>query len=139
MVSAVEAHTRASSSAAMAWVTVSAPAPPYASGMPSAGSSISLQASKDFQGNSAFRSTSAAWGATFSSAKVRMVCAEIPLDVGQVEGRRAHPLIVADGRTARLRKPLLRWPPDGGRAAIEQPLGRHLGDPVRHPSSTSKA
>ena len=41
--------------------------------MPSAGSSISLQASNDFHGNSALRSTSAAWGATFSSQKVRRV------------------------------------------------------------------
>ena len=41
--------------------------------MPRAGSSISLQASNDFHGNSALRSTSAAWGATFSSQKVRRV------------------------------------------------------------------
>ncbi len=30
----VDAHTRASSSAAIAWVTRSAPAPPYSTGMP---------------------------------------------------------------------------------------------------------
>ena len=41
--------------------------------MPSAGSSISLQASNDFQGNSAVRSASAALGATFSSQKERRV------------------------------------------------------------------
>ncbi len=41
--------------------------------MPSAGSCISLQASNDFHGNSALRSTSAAWGATLSSQKVRRV------------------------------------------------------------------
>ncbi len=70
-VSAVEAQTRASSSVMMATVTVSAPAPPYAAGMPRAGSSISLQASNDFHGNSAVRSASAAFGAIFSSLKVR--------------------------------------------------------------------
>ena len=49
-VTEVEAQTRASSSTAMAWVTWSAPAPPNSAGMPRAGSSISRQASKDFQG-----------------------------------------------------------------------------------------
>ena len=34
MVSEVEAQTRASSSAMIAWVTMSAPAPPYSTGMP---------------------------------------------------------------------------------------------------------
>ena len=41
--------------------------------MPRAGSSISLQASNDFHGNSALRSASAAFGAIFSSQKVRRV------------------------------------------------------------------
>src|ERR1700722_11271654 len=41
--------------------------------MPRAGSSISLQASNDFHGNSAVRSASAAFGAIFSSQKVRRV------------------------------------------------------------------
>ena len=41
--------------------------------MPRAGSSISLQASNDFQGNSALRSASAAFGAILSSQKVRRV------------------------------------------------------------------
>ena len=41
--------------------------------MPRAGSSISLQASNDFHGNSALRSASAAFGAILSSQKVRRV------------------------------------------------------------------
>ena len=49
-VTAVEAQTRAISSAMMAWVIMSAPAPPYSNGMPSAGSSKSRQASKDAWG-----------------------------------------------------------------------------------------
>ena len=73
MVSEVEAQTRASSSVTMAWVTMSAPAPPYASGMPNDGNSSSRQAAKDSHGNSAVRSTSAAWGAIRSSAKWRRV------------------------------------------------------------------
>ena len=40
----VDAHTRASSSAAIACVTRSAPAPPYSTGRPSAGSSIDTSA-----------------------------------------------------------------------------------------------
>ena len=46
----VEAQTLASSSAMIAWVTMSAPAPPYSTGIPSEGSSSSTQASKDFRG-----------------------------------------------------------------------------------------
>ena len=49
-VTAVEAHTRAISSAMMAWVIMSAPAPPYSTGIPSAGSSMSRQASNDAWG-----------------------------------------------------------------------------------------
>ena len=73
MVSEVEAQTRASSSAMIAWVTMSAPAPPYSTGMPRAGSSSSTQASKDFRGKVASRSASAALGAIRSSANLRRV------------------------------------------------------------------
>jgi hypothetical protein len=59
MVRAVEAQTRASSSAMMAWVTMSAPAPPYSTGMPRAGSSSSTQASNDFQGNAVLANSGA--------------------------------------------------------------------------------
>ena len=69
----MEEHTRASSSAMMAWVTMSAPAPPYSTGMPSAGSSSSTQASKDFCGKVASRSASTALGATRSSANLLRV------------------------------------------------------------------
>ena len=102
--------------------------------MPRAGSSISLQASKDFHGNSALRSTSAAWGATFSSQKVRRVCAELPLDVGQGEGRGAHRPILAE----RAERPFILRQSRRQCAdeVAEQQLGelhrRHLGDPVRH-------
>ena len=45
IVTDVDAQPRASSSAMIAWVTMSAPAPPYSSGTQSAGRSISTQAS----------------------------------------------------------------------------------------------
>ncbi len=67
MVTLVDAHTRASSSTMIAWVTWSAPAPPYGTGIPSAGSSISTDALKPSHGKAASRSTSAAWGAMRSS------------------------------------------------------------------------
>jgi hypothetical protein len=73
MVSEVEAQTRANSSAMIAWVTMSAPAPPYSTGMPREGSSSSTQASKDLRGNTASRSAAAALGATLSSANLRRV------------------------------------------------------------------
>ena len=125
MVSAVEAHTRASSSAAMAWVTVSAPAPPYASGMPRAGSSISLQASNDFHGNSAFRSASAALGATFSSAKVRMVSRKsrwtsVRSKFG-VLTRSLSQTVAAPPRR------LLRWPRDAATSSAESLSGANSG------------
>jgi hypothetical protein len=59
-VSEVEAQTRASSSMQIAWVTASAPAPPYTEGTPRAGSSLATQAAKDAAGNAASRSTCAA-------------------------------------------------------------------------------
>ena len=46
MVRAVEAQTRASSSTMIAWVTWSAPEPPYSTGMPRAGSSMARQSAK---------------------------------------------------------------------------------------------
>src|SRR5580692_3886957 len=73
MVSDVEAHTLASSSAMMAWVIMSAPAPPYSTGMANEGSSSSTQASKDFWGKVASRSASTAFGAIRSSANFRNV------------------------------------------------------------------
>ena len=68
MVTLVDAHARASSSTMMAWVTLSAPAPPYATGMPKAGSSISTDALKPSHGKAASRSTAAACGAMRSCA-----------------------------------------------------------------------
>ncbi len=67
MVTLVDAQTRASSSTMMAWVTWSAPAPPYLTGSPRVGSSISTDALKPSHGNAASLSTSAAWGAMRSS------------------------------------------------------------------------
>src|ERR1700689_4319111 len=133
MASAVEAQTRASSSVMMATVTVSAPAPPYAAGMPSAGSSISLQASNDFQGNSALRSASAALGATFSSQKERRVW-------------RKSRCTSVRAKLESLTPPFSQAPRPGGSpvpgspsVGVEVPdqkarqLDRcHLGDPVRH-------
>ena len=72
IVSAVDAHTRASSSIISAWVTVSAPAPPNSTGRPSAGSSIALHASKFSQEYSAASSIAAARGAILSSANARI-------------------------------------------------------------------
>ena len=51
-VTAVEAHARATSSIATAWVTRSAPWPPYSVGAHNAGSSMSTQARKLSQGYS---------------------------------------------------------------------------------------
>ena len=73
MVRDVDAQTRASSSAMIAWVTMSAPAPPYSTGTPSAGSSSSTQASNEARGKAPSRSTWAAWGAIRASAKCRRV------------------------------------------------------------------
>ena len=138
MVSAVEAHTRASSSTMMAWVTMSAPAPPYSSGIPRAGSSISTQASKDFQGNSAFRSTSAACGATFSSQKVRRVSRKsrwtsVRAKVGVLT--RSFSQTPPNGRSS---DPAVRWPPDGGSAARRARRAPSRGSSGTRPSSTSK-
>ena len=66
-----EASTRASSSATMAWVTRSAPAPPYSSGYESEVSSIDRSASNAGHEYSPVRSVSAASGASLSSANWR--------------------------------------------------------------------
>ena len=68
----VDAHTRASSSAAIAWVTRSAPAPPCSTGRPSAGSSIVTRAWNASQSYRARWSVSAARGAILSSLNWRM-------------------------------------------------------------------
>ena len=46
IVSAVDAHTRANSSTMIAWVVLSAPEPPYSTGIPRAGSSMARQSAK---------------------------------------------------------------------------------------------
>src|ERR1700679_1064215 len=102
--------------------------------MPSAGSSISLRASKDFQGNSALRSTSAACGATFSSQKERRVARKSRWTSvrAKVEALTVSPLSQA--------KPNGRSPGPGSYSVdgevpdeqLGQLDGRHLGDPVRH-------
>src|SRR5688572_17444794 len=66
-----DASTRASSSATIAWVTRSAPLPPYASGNDRAVSSIALNASNDGHEYSSRSSASAARGASLSSANWR--------------------------------------------------------------------
>src|SRR5580698_7057036 len=99
--------------------------------MPRAGSSISLHASNDFQGNSAARSTSAAWGATFSSAKVRIVS-------------RNSRWTSVKAKVESLTRPFSQHRPNA-RSAVrpevspevaDQELGEldrgHLRDPVRH-------
>src|SRR5271165_4123910 len=88
--------------------------------MPRAGSSISLQASNDFHGNSALRSTSAAWGATFSSQNVRRV------------SRNSRWTSVR----AKVTRPFSQSRPSSvpGQVAeqeVRELDRRHLGDPVR--------
>src|SRR3954453_12235258 len=68
----VEAQARDSSSTMIAWVTWSAPWPPYPSGMPREGNSMATQALKLSHGYSAVSSTSAARGAILSSQNCRM-------------------------------------------------------------------
>src|SRR5262252_7744403 len=68
MVSAVDAQTRASSSTMTAWVVLSAPEPPYSTGMPRAGSSMARQSAKFSHEYVAVRSSSAARGAILFSA-----------------------------------------------------------------------
>src|SRR5947207_2228279 len=67
----VDAQARDSSSTMIAWVTWSAPVPPYSTGMPRAGSSMDRQASKLSHGYSPVSSTSAARGAILSSQNWR--------------------------------------------------------------------
>ena len=104
--------------------------------MPRAGSSISLQASNDFHGNSALRSTSAAWGATFSSQKARRVSRNSRWTSVRAKVGGAHHAILAGparaaspgaavGRARQVARP-------GGGAAVGELHRRHLGDPVRH-------
>src|SRR6185437_8756147 len=107
--------------------------------MPRAGSSISLQALNDFQGYSALRSTSAAWGATRSSQNVRMVARNScwTSDNAKVESLIAFILAgapnvgppEAERRGVRAPGPSMR--PQVAQQEIGKLEGRHLGDPVR--------
>src|ERR1700683_3847306 len=102
--------------------------------MPSAGSSISLRASKDFHGNSALRSTSAACGATFSSQKARRVsrksrCTSVRAKVEAVT------VFSFSQAPPNVRSPGPGSSSVGGQVPDEelgQLDGGHLGDPVRH-------
>src|SRR5271156_3434442 len=101
--------------------------------MPSAGSSISLQASNDFQGNSALLSASAALGATFSSQKERRAwrksrCTSVRAKVELL----TPPFSQAPRPVVRP----ARDPPSVGLEVADQEARQldrcHLGDPVRH-------
>src|SRR4051794_19413608 len=72
MIKLVDTHARDSSSTMIAWVTWSAPVPPYSTGNPSAGSSIERHASKLSHEYSPVSSTSAARGAILSSQNWRI-------------------------------------------------------------------
>src|SRR6516225_443750 len=104
--------------------------------MPSAGSSISLQASNDFHGNSALRSTSAACGAIFSSQKERSVSRNSRWTSVRAKDGLLMPHIFAEARgdtPAPARRPAGPGL-GGGQVAQEQlrePLRCRLGDPVR--------
>src|SRR3984957_730480 len=109
--------------------------------MPRAGSSISLQASNDFHGNSALRSASAAFGAIFSSQKVRRLArksrwtsvrAKVEVLTGtfsQAPRKVVRMALIGPVRPgARTRSVGLQVPDQ----QLRQLDGRHLRDPVRH-------
>src|ERR1700733_3022115 len=101
--------------------------------MPSAGSSISLQASNDFHGNSALRSDSAACGATLSSQKVRKDSRKSRWTSVRAK---VEVLTVPFSQAARRCGSPDRGPPSVSVQVPDQEAGqldrRHLGDPVRH-------
>ena len=77
----VDAQPRASSSTAIAWVTRSAPTPPYSSGMPRAGSSISQIALNASQPYASLSSVSAARGGCvvdeLTQARPELCCSSV--------------------------------------------------------------
>src|ERR1700690_3251306 len=101
--------------------------------MPSAGSSISLQASNDFQGKSAVRSASAALGATFSSQKERRVWRKSRCTSVRAKVESLTPPFSQAPRSGGSLGP--GWPsvsfevPDQEARQLDR---CHLGDPVRH-------
>src|SRR6202034_3928105 len=105
--------------------------------MPSAGNSISLRASKDFQGNSALRSTSAACGATFSSQNVRRLARKSRW----TSVRAKVEALTVSSSSGFSRAPSNDCSPGPGSYSVggqvpDEQLGQlgggHLGDPVRH-------
>ncbi len=156
-VTLVEAQTRASSSTMMAWVTWSAPAPPYSIGIPRAGSSMLHAGLEAVPGER--------WppgrprprgGRCGPRANWRRALAELPLGVGQGECRGVHcrsklspadrlagwlsPQAQAGVETSSCHRPKSGRPPAPGRAVSKRLLGAtHVDDGRRWPRSGGRA
>ena len=120
MVSEVEAQTRASSSAMIAWVTMSAPAPPYATGN-AEGGQLELDAGVEgLLGEGRVPVGLGRLGGDPVLGEPAQGVPELPVGVGQVESGRVHPPTLVSGR-----------PPPGSRPGPAPPATRYDGPAYR--------